>query len=48
MTPNRILRLPSTLHYNVSMKYMTVQNMEKLDSFSKVVPRFMIEKKGGY
>nr|WQH65309.1 DNA primase catalytic subunit PriS [Methanosphaera sp. ISO3-F5] len=40
----RILRLPSTLHYKVSMKYMAVKNIENFDPFKSAVPRFVIEK----
>ena len=40
----RILRLPSTLHYKVSMKCMAVKNIENFDPFKSAVPRFVIEK----
>lgn len=39
----RILRLPSTLHYKVSMKCMSIKNVETFDPFSKAVPKFMEE-----
>ena len=40
----RILRLPSSLHYKVSMKCMAIRNIETFDPFSKAVPRFVDEK----
>jgi len=40
----RILRLPSTLHYKVSMKCMAVKNIENFDPFKSAVPHFVIEK----
>jgi DNA primase small subunit len=39
----RILRLPSSLHYKVSMKCMAVRNIETFDPFSKAVPKFVAE-----
>ena len=40
----RILRLPSSLHYKVSMKCMDVRNIERFNPFSKAVPHFVDEK----
>ena len=40
----RILRLPSSLHYKVSMKCMALKNIETFDPFSKAVPRFVDER----
>lgn len=40
----RILRLPSTLHYKVSMKCVAVKNIENFDPFKSAVPKFMEEK----
>jgi len=40
----RILRLPSTLHYKVSMKCVSVKNIETFDPFNKAVPQFIEEK----
>ena len=41
----RILRLPSTLHYKVSMKCTSIKNIEKFDPIDKAVPKFVEEKK---
>jgi len=40
----RILRLPSTLHYKISMKCMTIKNIEEFDLFKSAVPQFVDEK----
>lgn len=40
----RILRLPSTLHYKVSMKGTAIKNIENFDPFDDAVPEF-IEKR---
>ena len=37
----RILRLPSTLHYKVSMKCMAVKNIERFDPLNSAVPKFI-------
>ena len=37
----RILRLPSTLHYKVSMKCMSIKNIETVDPFDDAVPKFI-------
>ena len=37
----RILRLPSTLHYKVSMKCTAVKNIESFDPFDDAVPKFV-------
>jgi len=36
----RILRLPSTLHYKVSMKCKAIKNMENFNPFDDAVPKF--------
>ena len=41
----RILRLPSTLHYKVSMKCTSIKNIENFDPIDKAVPKFVEEKK---
>ena len=40
----RILRLPSTLHYKVSMKCTAIKNMESFDPFDDAVPGFVVER----
>jgi len=40
----RILRLPSTLHYKVSMKCMRVKNIETFNPLDKAVPKFIDER----
>ena len=40
----RILRLPSTLHYKVSMKCMSIKDIETFNPFDDAVPKFMREK----
>ena len=42
----RILRLPSTLHYKVSMKCTAVHNIETFDPFDDAVPKFVYENLG--
>ena len=42
----RILRLPSTLHYKVSMKCMAVKDIETFNPFDKAVPQFVYERQG--
>ena len=37
----RILRLPSTLHYKVSMKCTSIKNIENFDPLDKAVPKFI-------
>ena len=37
----RLLRLPGTLHYKVSMKCMAVKNIEDFDPLDKAVPEFI-------
>ena len=37
----RILRLPSTLHYKVSMKCTAIKNIETFDPFDDAVPNFI-------
>lgn len=37
----RILRLPSTLHYKVSMKCVAIKNIETFDPFDDAVPLFV-------
>ncbi len=41
----RILRLPSTLNYKVSMKCMTINYIETFNPFDDAVPRFVEEHK---
>ena len=41
----RILRLPSTLHYKVSMKCMAIKNIENFNPYDKAVPKFVEERK---
>ena len=36
----RILRLPSTLHYKVSMKCMAIKDIETFNPFDDAVPKF--------
>ena len=40
----RILRLPSTLHYKVSMKCTAVKNIETFDPFDDAIPKFVYER----
>ena len=40
----RILRLPSTLNYKVSMKCTIIKNIETFNSFDKAIPSFIYEK----
>ncbi|RAP49104.1 MAG: DNA primase, partial [Methanosphaera sp. rholeuAM270] len=40
----RILRLPSTLHYKVSMKCTAINDIESFDPFDDAVPKFVDEK----
>ena len=40
----RILRLPSSLHYKVSMKCTAIKNIESFDPFDDAVPKFVEEK----
>ena len=41
----RILRLPSTLHYKVSMKCTAIKNIESFDPLDDTLPRFVQERK---
>ena len=41
----RILRLPSTLHYKVSMKCTAVKKIESFNPFDDAVPKFVYERK---
>ena len=41
----RILRLPSSLHYKVSMKCVGIKNIETFNQFDDAVPKFMYERK---
>ena len=43
MDTKRILRLPSTLNYKVSMKCTSILNIETFNPFDKGVPKFLIE-----
>ena len=40
----RILRLPSTLHYKVSMKCTAIKDIETFDPFDDAVPEFIYDK----
>ena len=40
----RILRLPSTLHYKVRMKCMSIKNIEKFNPYDNAVPEFVLER----
>ena len=39
----RILRLPSTLNYKISMKCMTIKNIERFNPLHDAIPKFLLE-----
>ena len=39
----RILRLPSTLHYKVSMKCTAIKSIESFDPLDDAIPYFILE-----